>query len=94
MSTKERIQEAVADEEWQAFRVSLKGKPTQTKLELLKEYFEGKVCGDCLVGRDNYDDVCIRVDNYIKALCRGGQLYAGESLESALTHNWNITVRK
>lgn len=85
MSTKEEIRRAVDNQEWQIFRISLKGKPTARKLELLRQYFEEKVNGDVLDGTDSYDDVCVRVDNYIKALCRGGQLYAGESLETALT---------
>ena len=85
MSTKEEIRRAVDQQEWQIFRIRLKGKPTRTKLELLREYFDEKVSGDCLDGTDSYDDVCIRVDNYIKALCRGGQLHAGESLETALS---------
>lgn len=94
MTTKERIHKAVSNQEWQIFRISLKGKTTERKLQLLKEYFEEKVSGDCLDGTDSYDDVCIRVDNYIKALCRGGQLYAGESLETALSTNWNLLVKK
>ena len=94
MSTKEQIRKAVDQQEWQIFRIQLKGKPTERKLQELKEYFEEKVNGDCLDGTDSYDDVCIRVDNYIKALCRGGQLYAGESLETALSSNWNLLVKK
>ena len=84
MTTKEKIRRAVDQEEWQRFRMRLKGKSTARKLEMLREYFDEKVSGDCLDGTDSYDHVCIRVDNYIKALCRGGQLYAGESLETAL----------
>lgn len=80
-----RIAQAVDQEEWQLFRLRMKGKSTQDKLDMLRAYFDEKVNGDCLDGTDSYDDVCIRVDNYIKALCRGGQLYAGESLETALT---------
>lgn len=84
-ATSRRIARAVDQEEWQEFRLRMKGKSTEDKLVMLKLYFEEKVSGDCLDGTDSYDDVCIRVDNYIKALCRGGQLYAGESLETALT---------
>lgn len=90
-----RIAQAVDDEEWQMFRYSLKGQSTQKKLDLLHEYFydqhkkvedEGHSLWDC--------DVCIRVDNYIKALCRGGQLHAGESLETAINHNWDLIIKK
>lgn len=82
MASINRVHEAVNNEEWQSFRRSLKGISTRDKLEKLCEYyldnaphissFDLEPCGDC--------DICIRVDNYIKALCRGGQLYAGENL--------------
>jgi hypothetical protein len=63
-----RIAEAVDDEEWQKFRLSLKGRSTQNKLHLLNEYlYEYN-------GED--EDVLIRVDNYLKALARGGQIEA------------------
>lgn len=100
-----RIAQAVDDEEWQRFRHSLKGTTTVHKLRKLEEYFcnfehghdamgqaffksQGK---DCL---DGNCDVCIRVDNYIKALCRGGQLYAGESLHSAIMSDWKLEIKK
>ena len=68
-----RIAEAVDDEKWQEFRVSLKGLSTEDKIRRLRSYdwngeHEGEEA-DC--------DTCIRIDNYIKALCRGGQLAAG-----------------
>jgi hypothetical protein len=39
-------------------------------------------------------DICIRVDNYLKALARGGQLESGVSLEKALEADWKLTIRK
>lgn len=98
-----RIAKAVDDEEWQKFRVSLKGLPTIRKVELLRKYFvesthkdkiwRGAAVQEHLDNNGNCD-VCIRVDNYIKALCRGGQLYAGESLKTALNSDWNLLVKK
>lgn len=61
-----RVAEAVDDEDWQRFRVSLKGLPTAEKLRRLRlAYLE----------RYNEEEVMrIRVDNYLKALARGGQV--------------------
>ena len=56
---------AVADSEWQKFRVSLKGLPTTEKLDRLDQYlFDNREQRPCRC----------RVDNYINALRRGGQL--------------------
>lgn len=54
----------VQDEEWQEFRLSLKGKPTRIKLELLALWKESHP--------DRRGQV--QVDNYLNALKRGGQL--------------------
>lgn len=89
-ATSKRIAQAVDNEDWQRFRVSLKGKSTQLKLYKLRQYFDDKVVN----GKDSYDDVCIRVDNYLKALARGGQLEAGVSLEQAVACDWKLTIRK
>jgi hypothetical protein len=91
-----RIAQAVDDEEWQKFRVSLKGKPTWVKLEKLRQYWHGNLHGHVVrEPRDYADcDFCIRVDNYIKALCRGGQLQSGESLMTALDQSWNLYIKK
>lgn len=86
-ATSRRIAEAVDDEDWQKFRLSMKGQSTERKLNMLEEYYNAHV------GEDE-DNVTIRVDNYIKALCRGGQLYPGESIETALNHNWNLLIKK
>ena len=86
-----RIAEAVDNEEWQRFRVSMKGKSTAEKLDMLEEYYEQqRVLGyraeypndrrEFLDDR-HYEDVKIRIDNYIKALCRGGQLEAGMTFD-------------
>jgi hypothetical protein len=59
------ILRAVKDEAWQRFRLLLKGQPTFVKLERLESYR--------LAFKDD-PDTQIRVDNYINALKRGGQL--------------------
>jgi hypothetical protein len=88
----ERVLIAVHDEQWQAFRVSMKGKSTETKIDMLKDYYEPNaehVNGpllDC--------PVCLRIDNYIKALCRGGQLYPDQGLTTALSTNWQLRIRR
>ena len=69
MTYAERVRRAVDNEEWQTFRLSMKGESTSEKITMLEEYYDGHVDGD--------EDVKIRIDNYIKALCRGGQLEAG-----------------
>lgn len=61
-----RIAEAVDNEAWQEFRVSLKGKPTLTKIAELSWYYH--------YGPDDWETRKIRVDNYLKALARGGQV--------------------
>jgi hypothetical protein len=79
-----RIAQAVDNEDWQKFRVALKGSSTRFKLSELEAYWD-------LSEHDTFDkrhhedcDPCIRVDNYLKALARGGQLYSGVSLQYAL----------
>lgn len=92
-----RIAQAVDDEAWQKVRLSLKGKSTARKLEMLREYHTAlfHTCNE-VVGSTCCDikdcDICIRVDNYIKALCRGGQLLPKESLRRALETNFNLEV--
>lgn len=64
------VYEASDHEEWQLFRVSLKGLTTYEKLYCLDRYL------DALAREDQHGwdlNVC-RVDNYIGALVRGGQL--------------------
>lgn len=71
--TRIEVRRAVADPEWQRFRHSLRGLSTFEKLLRLRSY----------VILDQGDDlaITIRVDNYIKALCRGGQLEPGSTYE-------------
>lgn len=72
-----QIWEAVDDADWQAFRISLKGISTEEKLQRLDEYLR-IVCvlHQCTVDEiqfKNWKEKC-RVDNYINAILRGGQL--------------------
>jgi hypothetical protein len=102
--TSRRIAAAVDDEEWQQFRLSLKGISTQDKLDALRAYYEERAVLDQT--QHSVDDfhqergwsavcwVCIRIDNYLKALARGGQLERGVSLKQALAWNWNFKIRK
>jgi len=60
------ILQAIEDDKWQTLRRSLKGKPTQHKLELLEAWL--------LDGPINDEERRIQVDNYINSLKRGGQL--------------------
>lgn len=115
--TSRRIAQAVDDEDWQKFRLSMKGKSTEQKLEMLEQYYtdaEATVFARTLLGisasRRHADDpndprcmhsgvdmdcdVCVRLDNYIKALCRGGQLYPGESLETVLNQDWKPRIKR
>jgi hypothetical protein len=99
-----RIAEAVDNEEWQKFRVSLKGLSTVQKIAKLEWYWFDYYLHSDEVPRDMRDwhgesfditcDVCVRIDNYIKALARGGQLWAGESLQTMLMQDWNPKIKK
>jgi hypothetical protein len=68
-----QVQEAVYltddHEEWQLFRVSMKGLSTSEKLYMLHNRY---ITLD-LDNNQNWVDHC-RIDNYIGALVRGGQL--------------------
>lgn len=100
--TAARIWDAVNNEEWQIYRHSMKGTPTREKLDYLYSYWNYEMhANDHVIKRSDkvdvfqYDcDVCIRVDNYIKALCRGGQLYPGESIYTVLFSSWNPRIKK
>lgn len=79
------VSEAVNDAEWQAFRKALKGLSTREKLVKLEEYWyeqHESVHGPMHHFSTCY--VCLRVDNYLKALARGGQLHAGVNVEQAV----------
>lgn len=60
------IHMAVAEDEWQKFRVNLKGESTKTKLCKL---------ADWLVEHGYSHKSKVQVTNYINALKRGGQLF-------------------
>lgn len=79
-----KVQAAVNDPEWQEVRQSLKGIPTKEKIEHLAAYYK-------LYGGDRREKIQIQVDNYIKSLCRGGQLRKGTTLKTALDNNWDLT---
>lgn len=61
----------VEDEEWQSMRLSMKGVPTESKLDMLEKWREMQIGlnGDMLSHRHQ-----VQIDNYINALKRGGQL--------------------
>lgn len=69
--------------EWQLFRVSLKGLTTSEKLYMLDnrmQFFDANDLKEVVIDRDSkidsaraYRERC-RIDNYIGALIRGGQL--------------------
>jgi hypothetical protein len=60
----------VAD--WQRFRVAMKGQKTVDKIKMLRAYFVDRVFY-CSTTEQMKIDGC-RIDNYIGALRRGGQL--------------------
>lgn len=94
MTYMDRVLNAVHDDAWQAFRVSMKGELTWVKLQMLQDYWDSHVGPEYeRVPGDNCV-YCIRVDNYLKALCRGGQLHPGQSLQTALDHDWQLTIRR
>lgn len=108
MTSKERIRLAVDNEDWQRYRRMMKGQSTEMKLKMLRNYYaegenhfmRGGQCPDkdcsLKVDAEEFENYKIRIDNYIKALCRGGQLYAGESLETALMTRpiFNLRIKK
>jgi hypothetical protein len=92
MTYAERVRVAIRDPEWQKFRRSLKGMDTASKLNNLRAYNQDSPHYFKEYNREC--PWCVRVDNYLKALARGGQLYAGVSLEQALAWDWNLRIRK
>lgn len=94
MATKEQIARAIQHPGWQDFRKSLKGLPTKAKLKKLRAYWteEHENYKDMPPAQDC--DVCICVDNYLKALARGGQLRSGVSIDLAMFSNWELPINK
>jgi hypothetical protein len=91
----QRVYEAVKDEKWQTFRKSLKGLPTQDKLDRLRDYWEDN--HDHPAARYSLDldcNLCLQVDNYIKALCRGGQLYPRQDIGTAFDRDWQLDIKR
>lgn len=72
-----QIWEAVKDVSWQEFRVSLKGTSTEEKLTRLDNYLQFACKRNCCtvdeLSQREWKEKC-RVDNYINAIKRGGQL--------------------
>lgn len=91
-TTKALIAWAVNDDVWQEFRKSLKGKSTQVKLDELRQYWAKDHGGMNLA--ISACPVCIQVDNYLKALARGGQLHPGVSLQLAVDNDWKLPIKK
>lgn len=91
MATREEIAEAINDKEWQEFRKGLKGKSTADKLRALRKYYWRS---DSLEEDEKVD---IRIDNYLKALARGGQIEPVDTsvrdYVNALLHR-KIIIRK
>jgi hypothetical protein len=82
MTDRVRIAEAIKDPAWQEFRLSMKGKTTDEKLSMLEEYYNEAIDDFCTTPDcTTCEDVEIRIDNYIKALCRGGQLDPGMTFD-------------
>jgi hypothetical protein len=68
--TRDEIQQAVLNPEWQNFRAGLKGLPTGIKLVCLRGW---------LIRHAQSREATIQVKNYVNALKRGGQItLAGE----------------
>ena len=67
------VYESLDHEEWQKFRCSLKGQSTKMKLVRLGDYLMDNINRDD-VGEVYRKIIMCRVDNYIGALVRGGQL--------------------
>jgi len=67
--TRDEIQHAIDDDRWQHLRLSMKGMTTENKLRELHAY---RVSEMTHTGIPRV--VQVRIDNYINALLRGGQL--------------------
>lgn len=87
----EMVRKAVKDPYWQKYRAKLKGEPTERKLDMLRSYWALNCSG---VHNNGLCTWCLQVDSYIKGMCRGGQLKAGESLHTVQQANWYQPVTK
>lgn len=73
----ERVAEAIRCENWQRFRVGLKGRPTSEKLRGLRLYLEHEFGIPCC----NFDTRSLQVYNYLGALSRGGLIDPGATIK-------------
>jgi hypothetical protein len=103
MDYMERVLEAVRDPEWQKFRKSLKGIDTASKLNNLRDWYNDRphthrvetfASGGSLTHDRDTCAPCVQLDNYLKALARGGQIPAGINIVVAVGWDWNIRIRK
>lgn len=71
------IQRAIKDQQWQKLRVSMKGKSTEEKLKMCRDWLRVGFLAEPFKASESglgYDIAIIQVTNYINALKRGGQL--------------------
>lgn len=80
-----QIADAVDNEAWQRLRISLKGKTTEAKVERLKKYLSEPVDAEEKKLRFT------RVDNYLKALARGGFVILDGNL---FEDNLSVAIRR
>jgi hypothetical protein len=75
----ERVAEAIKCENWQEFRVSLKGQSTYDKLMHLRSYLMNLRVDpiECC----DFDTRSLQVYNYLGALSRGGLIEPGATIE-------------
>jgi hypothetical protein len=108
MATRTQIRIALENPDWVQFRELLKGKSTKDKLDLLHEHmYDWQYFGHSyLDGQEAWSQhvhdkttgpkpcmLCIRVDQYLKGLVRGGQLKTGTTLQYMVDHNWEYESR-
>jgi hypothetical protein len=73
--SRKEIQVLTKDVNWQVFRKSLIGMPTTQKLEHLLRRLDAKREFNAVTGQTQFKhEEKVRVDNYLNALLRGGQL--------------------
>jgi hypothetical protein len=95
MDYMERVLEAVRDPEWQKFRKSLKGMDTASKLNNLRDWYNDRPHTHEPSGTERHTcKPCVQLDNYLKALARGGQIHAGINIVAAVGWDWNLRIRK
>lgn len=77
----QEVQEAIADDEWQQLRESIKGQPLEVKYSLLLNYYQRKLRLVQLYTVDKEKEVRklqVRLTNYVTALSRGGLILPEE----------------